>query len=165
MQPWNVRSEAFAGVAERKPAVQRQARRSNDLLAAYLNLIPKGRPQETYFWRIYLGGLPLFYFGGLPRLANVSPRESAEQRSKLARLSASLRSGPGGIRRARSNASAARISQSIRSGERCVSLFIVQLNSWSNLLRVHGSSERRTNLPAFTRLQWEQRYSRHLMLL
>ena len=42
-------------------------------------------------------------------------------------MSASLRSGPGGIRRARSNASAARISESILSGERCVSLFMVQL--------------------------------------
>jgi hypothetical protein len=100
-------------------ATSKKARRSNDLLAAYFNLILKRRRQETCFWRIY--------FGGLPRLANVSPRESAEQRSRLARLRASLRSGPGGIRRARSNASAARISESILLGERCVSLFMIQL--------------------------------------
>ena len=111
-------------------APSKRARRSNDLLAEYFNLILKSRCQETCFWRIY--------FGGLPRFANVSPRESAEQRSRLARLRASLRSGPGGNRRARSNASAARMSQSILSGERCVSLFIVQLNSRSNLLRVLG---------------------------
>jgi hypothetical protein len=37
------------------------------------------------------------YFGGLPRLAKTTPRSSAEQRSALASLRASLRSGPGAI--------------------------------------------------------------------
>lgn len=48
------------------------------------------------------------YFGGLPRFAKTNPRASAVQRSRLANLSASLRSGPGGIWRASSKASAAR---------------------------------------------------------
>jgi hypothetical protein len=118
-QTWNARSEAFAAAAERNLLTDKKARRSKNLLATYFNLILETRRREIYFRRIY--------FGGLPRLANVSPRESAEQRSRLARFRASLRSGPGGIRRARSNASAARISQSILSGERCVSLFMIQL--------------------------------------
>jgi hypothetical protein len=62
------------------------------------------------------------YFRGLPRFAKINPRASAVQRSRLATLSASLRSGPGAIRRASSSASAARVSQSSRSGERRVSL-------------------------------------------
>jgi hypothetical protein len=94
-------------------------------------LILETRRQKLAFGELtsdaLFGWSATFYFGGLPRLANVNPRESAEQRSRLARLRASLRSGPGGIRRARSNASAARISQSILSGERCVSLFMIQL--------------------------------------
>ncbi len=48
------------------------------------------------------------YFRGLPRFAKTRPRESAVHRSRPANLSASLRSGPGGIRRASSKASAAR---------------------------------------------------------
>jgi hypothetical protein len=65
------------------------------------------------------------YFRGLPRFAKINPRASAVQRSRLANLSASLRSRPGGICRASSKASAARISQSSLSGDRCVSLLIV----------------------------------------
>jgi hypothetical protein len=65
------------------------------------------------------------YFRGLPRFAKINPRASAVQRSRLANLSASLRSRPGGICRASSKASAARISQSSLSGNRCVSLLIV----------------------------------------
>jgi hypothetical protein len=42
-------------------APSKRARRSNDLLAEYFNLILKSRRQEVYFWRIYFGGgLPLF---------------------------------------------------------------------------------------------------------
>jgi len=48
------------------------------------------------------------YLRVLPRFAKTSPRASAVQRSRLANLSASLRSGPGGIWRASSKASAAR---------------------------------------------------------
>ena len=62
------------------------------------------------------------YFGGRPRFATTRPRASAAQRSKLANLSASLRSGPGGITRASSKASTARVSQSYLPVERCVSL-------------------------------------------
>jgi hypothetical protein len=65
---------------------------------------------------------PGVYFRGLPRFAKINPRASAVQRSRLAHLSASLRSGPGAIRRASSSASAARLSQSSLSGERGVSL-------------------------------------------
>jgi hypothetical protein len=71
------------------------------------------------------------YFRGLPRFANINPRASAVQRSWLANLSASLRSGPGGIRRASSNASAARLSQSSLSGRCCVSLLIAPQGSRS----------------------------------
>jgi hypothetical protein len=69
------------------------------------------------------------YFRGLPRLAKINPRASAVQRSRLANLSASLRSRPGGIRRASSKASAARMSQSSLSGERFVSLLIAPQSS------------------------------------
>jgi hypothetical protein len=51
------------------------------------------------------------YFCGLPRLGKTNPRASAVNRSWLANLSASLRSGPGGIWRASSKASVARLSQ------------------------------------------------------
>ena len=64
------------------------------------------------------------YFRGLPRLGRTNPRASAVDRSWLANLSASLRSGPGGIWRASSKASAARLSQESRSGEHRVFLFI-----------------------------------------
>ena len=50
------------------------------------------------------------HFRGRPRLASTGPRESMEHRKRPASLSASLRSGPGGSKRARSSASAARIS-------------------------------------------------------
>lgn len=65
------------------------------------------------------------HFRGRPRLAKTTPCESAVQRSWLASLSASFRSGPGGNRRACSNASAARISWSILSDSFCVSLFMM----------------------------------------
>jgi hypothetical protein len=70
-------------------------------------------------------GMPEAHFRGRPRFAKTTPCESASQRSRLASLSASLRSGPGGNKRACSNASAARISQSIRSDPCCVSLFMM----------------------------------------
>jgi hypothetical protein len=57
------------------------------------------------------GKARVVYFRGLPRFGKTNPRASAAQRSRLANLSASLRSGPGGIRRATSKASAARVSQ------------------------------------------------------
>jgi hypothetical protein len=57
-------------------------------------------------------------------LATTRPRASAAQRSRLASLSASLRSGPGGMTRASSRASTARVSQSYLPVERCVSLLI-----------------------------------------
>jgi hypothetical protein len=69
------------------------------------------------------------YFRGLPRFAKTSPCESAVHRSRPANLSASLRSGPGGIRRASSKASAARLSQSRLSGRCGVSMFIVPQSS------------------------------------
>src|ERR1700752_4307248 len=52
------------------------------------------------------------YFRGLPRFAKITPRASAAHRSRLASLSASLRSTPGGISRACSKASTARKSRS-----------------------------------------------------
>src|ERR1700676_969166 len=64
------------------------------------------------------GKLRRGYLRGLPRLAKTTPRSSAVQRSELANLSASLRSGPGAIWRASSSASAAATSQSNRSDER-----------------------------------------------
>jgi hypothetical protein len=78
---------------------------------------------------------PQVYFGGLPRFGKTTPRESAAHRSRLANLSASLRSGPGGIRRASSKASTARVPQSYLPVERRVSLSIApqsscQLNSF-----------------------------------
>ena len=69
------------------------------------------------------------YLRGLPRFAKVNPRASAVQRSWLANFSASLRSGPGGIRRASSKASAASLSQSRLPGRRGVSMFIVPQSS------------------------------------
>jgi hypothetical protein len=45
-------------------------------------------------------GTRVDYFRGRPRLANTGPRESAEHLSRLASFSASLRSGPGGSKRA-----------------------------------------------------------------
>jgi hypothetical protein len=66
----------------------------------------------------------LLYLRGLPRFAKINPGASAAQRSWLANLSAWLRSGPGGIRRASSKASAAKLSQSRLSGGRGVSLLI-----------------------------------------
>ena len=69
------------------------------------------------------------YFRGLPRFAKTSPCESAVHRSRPANLSASLRSGPGGIRRASSKASAARLSQASLSDEYCASLFIALQSS------------------------------------
>jgi hypothetical protein len=72
---------------------------------------------------------PRVYFRGLPRFGKINPHVSAVQRSRLANLSASLRSGPGGIRRANSKASAARVSQSSLSVERCVSLLIAPQSS------------------------------------
>jgi hypothetical protein len=69
------------------------------------------------------------YLRGLPRFAKINPRVSAVQRSWLANLSASLRSGPGGIRRASSKASAARLSQSRLSGRCGVSLLIAPRSS------------------------------------
>ena len=72
---------------------------------------------------------PQAYFRGLPRFATINPRASAAHRSRLANLSASLRSGPGGIRRASSKASAARASKSRLSIERCVSLLIAAQSS------------------------------------
>jgi hypothetical protein len=68
--------------------------------------------------------LPFIHFRGRPRFAKTRPCESAVQRSRLASLSASLRSGPGGNMRACSKASAARISQSILSDPFCVSLLM-----------------------------------------
>jgi hypothetical protein len=80
------------------------------------------------------------YFRGLPRLAKTSPRASAVQRSWLANLRASLRSGPGGIRRASSKASAARLSQSSLAGKRGVSLLITSQSSrFPDLLKSLGS--------------------------
>jgi hypothetical protein len=81
------------------------------------------------------GQTPQVYFGGLPRFAKTNPRASAAHRSRLANLSASLRSGPGGIRRASSKASTARVPQSYLPVERRVSLSIApqsscQLNSF-----------------------------------
>ena len=58
-----------------------------------------------------------------PFCKDQSPRIGSTTK-QLANLSASLRSGPGGITRASSRASAARLSQSSLSGERCVSLLI-----------------------------------------
>ena len=72
---------------------------------------------------------PEVYFRGLPRFAITNPRASAAHRSRLASLSASLRSRLGGIRRASSKAYAARVSQSSLSVERCVSLLIAPLSS------------------------------------
>lgn len=69
------------------------------------------------------------YFGGLPRFAKTNPRASAAHRSRLANLSASLRSGPGGIRRASSKASTARVPQSYLPVERRVSLSIAPQSS------------------------------------
>jgi hypothetical protein len=64
------------------------------------------------------------HFRGLPRLAKIKPRASAIHRSWLASLRASLRCGPGIIKRASSKASAAAMSQSSLSGEPCASLLI-----------------------------------------
>src|SRR5580698_9057238 len=115
----SARLEAFVGVAEGNPLPGWRTSGLDDLLATSPDgIVAHGGG------RIYFSGI---YFGGLPRFAKVNPRESAVQRSRLASLSASLRSGPGGIRRARSSASAARISESILSGDRCVSLSMVQL--------------------------------------
>jgi hypothetical protein len=72
---------------------------------------------------------PQVYFRGLPRFAKTNPRASAAHRSRLASLSASLRSRLGGIRRASSKAYAARVSQSSLSVERCVSLLIAPRSS------------------------------------
>ena len=124
----NARSEAFAGVAEGNPATPAGSKQTISRSSTKCN--HQTRRPWIYFGRIH--------FGGRPRFAKINPRESAEQRSRLARLSASLRSGPGGIVRARSNASAARISQSILSGERCVSLFMVQLIANSRRVRKPG---------------------------
>ena len=55
----------------------------------------------------------------------MGPWDSAVVRSRPASLSASLRCGPGGKSRARSNASAARISWSILSDARCLSLLMI----------------------------------------
>jgi hypothetical protein len=78
---------------------------------------------------LYLGKPHGGYFRGLPRFGKTNPHASAVQRSRLANLSASLRSGPGGIRRASSKASVARVSQSSLSVERCVSLLIAPQSS------------------------------------
>jgi hypothetical protein len=67
---------------------------------------------------------PRVYFRARPRLAKTNPRASAAQRSWPANLRASLRSGPGGIWRASSRASAATWSQSSLASQRCVSLLI-----------------------------------------
>jgi hypothetical protein len=75
------------------------------------------------------GQTPQVYFGGLPRFAKINPRASAAHRSRLANLSASLRSGPGGIRRASSKASTARVPQSYLPVERRVSLSIAPQSS------------------------------------
>jgi hypothetical protein len=69
------------------------------------------------------------YFRGLPRFPKINPRASAVQRSWLANLSASLRSGPGGIMRASSKASAARLSQSSLPSKRGVSLLMAPESS------------------------------------
>ena len=74
------------------------------------------------------------YFGGLPRFATTNPRASATHRSRLANLSASLRSGPGGIRRASSRASTARVPQSYLPAERRVSLLIAPSDPAGSLL-------------------------------
>ena len=63
------------------------------------------------------------------------------QRSRLASLSASLRSGPGGNRRAFSKASAARISWSILSDTRCDFLLMIQL-AWDDQVRGNPSKTR-----------------------
>jgi len=75
------------------------------------------------------GQTPQVHFGGLPRFAKTNPRASAAHRSRLANLSASLRSGPGGIRRASSKASTARVPQSYLPVERRVSLSITPQSS------------------------------------
>ena len=76
-----------------------------------------------------------FYFRGLPRFAKINPRASAVQRSRLANFSASLRSGPGGIMRASSKASAARLSHSSLPGRRCVSMLIASQSSRFKVIR------------------------------
>jgi hypothetical protein len=73
-------------------------------------------------------------------------------RNRLASLSASLRSGPGGSKRARSNASAASISWSIRSGGCCVSLFIISLATLA-------ISQKGSKNAGLNRLDAKQRYS------
>jgi hypothetical protein len=100
------------------------------------------------------------YFRGLPRFAKVNPRASAEQRSWLAHLRASLRSGPGAITRASSNASAAAISQSTLSGELCVSLLIARSNFLRQLEPVGKSAKPdlgSRELKRFEAIAWSDR--------
>jgi hypothetical protein len=85
------------------------------------------RPETFAILQEAIVRLPCIHFRGRPRFAKTRPCESAVLRSWPASLSASLRSGPGGNRRARSNASAARISRSTLSGPLCVSLLMIQL--------------------------------------
>jgi len=75
--------------------------------------------QQSTLWGLLSRPTPLW----------INPRASAVQRSWLANLSASLRSEPGGIRRASSKTSAARLSQSSLSSRRCVSLLIAPQSS------------------------------------
>jgi hypothetical protein len=58
-------------------------------------------------------------FRGLPRFGKTTPRASAVQRSRLASLSAWLRSAPGGIPRASSKASVARLFKRNLSANDC----------------------------------------------
>jgi hypothetical protein len=95
----------------------------------------RGCPRITFTrLRSSTGQTPQIYFGGLPRFAKSNPCASATHRSKLANLSASLRSGPGGIRRASSRASTARVPQSYLPAERRVSLLIAPRVPASSLL-------------------------------
>jgi len=87
------------------------------------------RAQEPHMAVFFNRHSPQVYFRGLPRFAKTNPRASAAHRSRLASLSASLRSRLGGIRRASSKAYAARVSQSSLSVERCVSLLIAPQSS------------------------------------
>jgi hypothetical protein len=116
------------------PDAQRRGRRkvqapAQDLLILVERIVIPAPGPAAYLRLAQPGKRRRVYFGGLPRLANTSPRESAAHRSRLANLSASFRSGPGGISRASSKASTARVPQSYRPVERCVSLSIAPQSS------------------------------------
>lgn len=64
------------------------------------------------------------YFCGLPRFATINPRASAVQRSWLANLSASLRSGPGGHHAGKPQGVGREVVQSSLPSRRGVSLLM-----------------------------------------